>query len=377
MLETLDREAPVADDFDAALRIALDCVHHDHPHAVWRALGANGVLAALYPPGGRLEPDRRRLALLLRELDARFPLGVVLSVCVQVATVVPLMSEAAGPRAERILGELLRGETVVALAVTDAAGSGSDLLDAATGATLTGDAVRLDGGKDWITNATLCDHALVLARHRPARHFTSFCWVLVPMAAAGVVVHPASRTAFAGAGTGHLRFTGVALDAGHLAGRPGRAMAAFARQIGTERLAGALWARALCRRQLTGLHAWLRDRPAGGGRLWDNPAVRERFARCVLALAQLDAISEPLLAPGAGPVAPATGMLLKAAAGETVERVLAECVHLRGADAFRDGGEAQLRTEAAMFAIAGGATGAMLAGLADHADELLSSGAGS
>jgi alkylation response protein AidB-like acyl-CoA dehydrogenase len=367
------------EEFQDALRIALRSVQHEHPHAVWRALGTTGTLRALYRPGPRLEPDRRRLDLLLRELDASFRLGVVLSVCVQAVTVIPLLSEAASFSSEpdpaaRVLEEMLGGETVVALAVTDAAGSGSDLMDAGTTAKLGDGSVALDGGKDWITNACGCDLALVLARHRDARHFTSFCWVLVPMAAPGVVAHPATHTAFAGAGAGHLRFDGVVLDDTHVAGRPGRAMAAFARQVGTERLAGALWSRAMCRRLLGDLHGWLLSRPAGGGRLWDNAAVRERFARCLLALAQLDAMCAPLLAADAGPVPPATGMLLKATAGETVERILAECVHLRGADAFRDGGEAELRLEAAMFSIAGGATGTMLAGIAEHAPDILTAG---
>jgi hypothetical protein len=64
-------------------------------------------------------------------------------------------------------------------------------------------------------------------------------------------------------------------------------------------------------------------------------------------------------------------MALKAAYAESAERILSECVSLRGADSFRDGGLARLREQAAMFGIAGGATGAMLAGVADHADELL------
>ncbi|MEU4589642.1 acyl-CoA dehydrogenase family protein [Micromonospora aurantiaca (nom. illeg.)] len=357
---------PAGDDA-AAVRAALSGVDPTDSGAVWRALGVPGIIEALYPDG--VQPDPRRLSALLTELDARCPLGVTLSVCVQVATVLPLLAGATGP-AEAARRGMLRGETVVALAVTDAAGSGSDLLDATTRVKPGDDGAVLDGGKDWITNATSCDAALVLARHREARHFTSFCWVLVPAAAPGVTAESAGR-AFAGSGVGHLRFAGVALDPDAVLGRPGRALAGFARQVGVERVAGALWARAMCHRMLGGLHDWLRRRPAGTGTLWDRPAVRERYARCLVATHQLDALCAPLLdAPAAVPSA-VTGMLLKVSAAETVDRVAAEAVRLRGADAFRDGGEAQLRTEAAMFGIAGGATGAMLAGIADHADELV------
>jgi acyl-CoA dehydrogenase len=353
------------DGFRAA--VAAACTP-DEPRAVWRRLGEAGLLDLA---GGGEEVDPGRLGDLLAELDARLPLGVVLAVCVQVATVVPLLRTLApgSPLAADVLGQMLRGEAIVALAATDAAVSGSALLDARTELREEGKGGRvlLRGGKEWITAATLCDHALVLARHRPERHFTSFRWALVPADAPGVRREAAGER-FAGAGVGHLRFDGVALRPEQVVGRPGRGLAEFARRIGTERLAGALWGRALCRRVLADTHDHLRRRSTGEGTLWDNAAVRERFARCVVEWRALDA----LCAAGAGSAA--AGMALKAACGEAVDRILAECVSLRGADAFREGGLAALREQAAMFGIAGGATGAMLAGVADHVDELLGAG---
>jgi citronellyl-CoA dehydrogenase len=59
---------------------------------------------------------------------------------------------------------------------------------------------------------------------------------------------------------------------------------------------------------------------------------------------------------------------------ESLDAVLGDCAQLVGADAFAPGGLAQLRAEAGMFAIAGGARGAMLAGIADHATDLLERG---
>lgn len=345
---------------------ALSGVDPTDPGAVWRALGAAGIVEALYPDG--VQPDPRRLSALLTELDARCPLGVTLSVCVQVATVLPLLAGATGP-AERARRGMLRGETVVALAVTDSAGSGSDLLDAATRVKLGDDGAVLDGGKDWITNATSCDAALVLARHREARHFTSFCWVLVPADAPGVTVGSAGR-AFAGSGVGHLCFAGVALGPDAVLGRPGRALAGFARQVGVK----------------------TDSRGAVGP--GDVPPDADGPARLAAAAAGRDghAVGPPrgprAVRPVPGRRAPAR-RAVRAAAGRAGGRPVrgrrdaAEGQRRRdrgpgrrrgGAPArrgrVRDGGEAQLRTEAAMFGIAGGATGAMLAGIADHADEL-------
>jgi len=352
--------------------VAADC--ELDARAVWRRLGRAGLIRELYAPTrpGSYEPDPVRLDALLTELDARLPPGVVLSICVQLAAALPLVAQAAGDStvACAVVDAALDGEAALALAVTDAGAAGSDLLTATTRVCVADDLVVVDGGKDWITNAVQCDYALVLCRHRSARHFTSFRWVLTPAGAPGVSAHPTTGSLFAGAGVGHLRFCDVTLDRRHLIGPPGRALAAFTRQVAVERLAGALWARALCRRVLADTRRWLASRAINGGWLWDNAAVRERFARALVDYRRIEALCV-VHRTGIGAVGVGGGMLLKAAVADGVDRVLRACADLRGADAFRDGGEAVLRAEMAMFGVAGGATGTMLAGVAEHADELL------
>ncbi|CAM3727679.1 acyl-CoA dehydrogenase family protein [Kibdelosporangium persicum] len=330
--------------------------------SLWRNLGESGVLRQVC---GRSEVDERLLGTLLAELDARAAMSDVLAVCVQVATVIPLLHGMADDSGlvRALLADMLNGKAIVALAATDAEVSGSALMDIRTTVKSTQDSAVLDGGKEWITNALDADYALVLARHRQARHVTSFRWALVPMDRPGVSSRP-SGSAFPA--VGHLRFDNVPLGGEHLVGRPGRALAEFARQIGTERLAGALWARALTRRVLVGTYAFLTTRSTGDGVVWDNAAVRDRFARGVLEWRRLAVLCRR-------PATTADGMVLKAACGQSVDRILGECVGLQGAAAFRDGGVASVRDQAAMFGIAGGATGTMLAGIADHAEELLES----
>lgn len=339
--------------------------------SLWSVLGRAGVPARLLPePGAGPPVDHGRLGVLLAELDARLPMGPVLSVCVQVATVLPLLRLAAqdSPLAAKVLTAALDGHAVVALAATDADLSGSALIDSRTAIENGADGPRLTGGKAWITNASRCDYALVLARTRPERHFTSFGWVLVPADHPGVSREPVADLRYPGAGIGHLRFDRVRLGAEHLVGRRGRALAELTAALGTERLAGALWARALCRRVLRDTHRHLRTRSTGPGTLWDNAAVRERFAQALVEWRHLDAMCA--IHSGRN-LTVADGLVLKATAGTSTERILGSCVSLHGADAFGDGGLASLREQAAMFGVAGGATGAMLAGVADHAEQLL------
>lgn len=340
---------------------------------LWLALGQGGVLASLYERNrADTRPSPDLLGVLVAEIDARYPTGPVLSVCVQAATALPVLAEGALSDATKtVLEGAISGDLMLALAATDSVGSGSDLMATATTARWSDTQVVVDGGKRWITNASTADYALVLARHRAARHFTSFVWVLVPVTAEGVSVTPASRTLFGGSGLGHLSFESVRVPRDHIVGTPGRALASFARHICTERLAGGLWARAICRRVLAGTRSWLVDRRLNDKTAWENDAIRERFARCLVELWRLDAACASHAGAFYRPDTMLTGMLLKVAAAASLQFIVGECVQLRGGDAFADEGLAQLSAEVAAWSLAGGATGAMLAGVADYADDLL------
>ncbi|HET8684417.1 MAG TPA: hypothetical protein VFM54_21465, partial [Micromonosporaceae bacterium] len=90
--------------------------------AVWRALGESGLLAGLYPAPDRtgrlgVRPRAGPLRDLLTALEERCSTGVALSVCVQVATALPVLSAALdSPVARRVYEAAVNGEAVVALA---------------------------------------------------------------------------------------------------------------------------------------------------------------------------------------------------------------------------------------------------------------------
>ncbi|MEV4443080.1 acyl-CoA dehydrogenase family protein, partial [Streptomyces sp. NPDC049577] len=158
---------------------------------VWLALGRGGVLRGLYEDG---RVRAARLGELLRAVDARGDNGVTLGVLVQTASALPLLGGEGG----EVYEWALAGEAVVALAATDADAAGSDLAGLGTEVAIEGERLTLNGGKRWITGALAADRLLVLARHRPGRHFTSFAWVLVPADAPGVTVRPAATDLLAG-----------------------------------------------------------------------------------------------------------------------------------------------------------------------------------
>ncbi|WP_030823988.1 acyl-CoA dehydrogenase family protein [Streptomyces hygroscopicus] len=341
-------------------------------------LAAAGALTELYGPRPTGRVDPRTLRRLLAEAAASRPQGTVLALLVQLATALPLLTEtAATPTATAVRDAALDGRALLALAATDAQ-AGSDL----TALTTTVDAVDADGGaggdkvvvngtKRWVTSALTADHALVLARHRPGRHFTNFTWVLVPLTAPGVTVRPAGTELFHGSGVGHLDLSGVALSRDHLLGRTGRGLALFARHLAVERLASAAWAIELCRGAIADTDRRLRARQVDDAPLRESASVRQRLADCAVRTRSLHALwtdSCDRIADGHDATAAA---VLKAASGTTVERVMTVCAQLQGADGFGTGGIQHLRAEAAVFAIGGGATEVVLDTVAGRLDTVL------
>lgn len=373
-------------DFRERVRGALAGLPATAPlRTVWQALGRAGATAALYEgpgpatgtaagaPGRGTGPsvDPGRLGELLTAVDARGDNGVTLGVLVQVASALPLAGSVPDGPAADAYRNAVAGSSVLALAATDAAAAGSDLAGLGTRITTSGGKLVLDGGKRWITGACVADHLLVLARHRPGRHFTSFAWVLVPADAPGVTVRPAGTDLLTGSATGHIAFDGVRLGTDHLAGRPGRGMASFARHMATERLAGAQWAVALVGRVLEDTRHRLANRTVDDRPLWHNDAVRRDFATCLVQLAQLRALCGSLARQITEHQDLAAAALLKSAVGLTVDPVLARCAQLQGADGLEAGGAQSIRAEAAVFGIGGGATELMLGSVADSACLLL------
>lgn len=379
-LASASRETSPA-DFRKLVSQALESVPADAPAPdVWRALGAAGAVCALYRGGNALGPvaDPGRLGALLRAVDARADNGATLSVLVQAASALPILgSGRSGPAPDAASAvaaayeEVVAGTAQVALAATDEAVAGSDLGGLGTEVRTEGDELVIHGGKRWVTNAGSAAYLLVLARHRPGRHFTNFSWALVPATTPGVTVRTATTGLLANSATGHVEFDSVRLPADHLIGRNGRGMAVFARHMSTERLAGAQWAVALTSRVLADTRERLRRRTVEGEPLWHNAVVRQGFAECLVRVAQLRALGDSLAETAVTGQNLSAGAVLKSAVGLTVDTVLARCAQLQGADGFAAGGAQSIRAEAGVLGIGGGVTELMLAGVADMSEPLL------
>ncbi|HVQ59633.1 MAG TPA: acyl-CoA dehydrogenase family protein [Solirubrobacterales bacterium] len=94
----------------------------------------------------------------------RLPPFLAMSAVSQEATTFRIAGAADEGLRERYLPGLIAGTTIAASGISEP-GAGSDPRSIATTATPDGDSIRLRGTKLWITNATVADVILVLARH--------------------------------------------------------------------------------------------------------------------------------------------------------------------------------------------------------------------
>jgi citronellyl-CoA dehydrogenase len=356
------RRASVRDAVAEAARAAAASSLDAAARRMLREIGDAGLMrACLGEPERPLRMERFRE--LVGALATGAPAGLALPCVVHLATFLPLMRRMGGADHAAVVEGAAGGSVVGTIAATDAGSAGSDLLGMTTRVELGSSRLVLHGAKEWITSATFADQLLVVARHRPERHFASFCLVLVPADAPGVSRSPLDSAAMAGAGLGRIVFDEVTLPLTALVGRPGRGFVSFMEQMAAERLAGGIWTAALARRLLERTVRHASGRRIEGRTLWERSSVRQELARAAVEVTLLEALVDRLVSLGErGERLPlAETAALKAALGPLVVRTVERCLHLHGAQGLAsESGLLALLEDVMAFGTAGGATETML-----------------
>jgi alkylation response protein AidB-like acyl-CoA dehydrogenase len=132
---------------------------------VWQRAGELGYLGFMMPVehgGGGVE-DFRFNAILNQEL-ARVGFGFASSLGINVDVVSPYLRDlTTQEQRARWLPAFCAGELITAIALTEP-GTGSDLAAVSTRAVPDGGGWSISGAKTFITNGSICDLVLVLAR---------------------------------------------------------------------------------------------------------------------------------------------------------------------------------------------------------------------
>ena len=148
---------PVAAELDRTERFPAEI------YARMAELGLFGITLA--EADGGAGADTLAYALVMEELARGY--ASIADQCGLVELVATLLGEhGSADQKARYLAPLLHAERRCAYAITEAE-AGSDVAAIRTTATRTAGGWRLDGAKQWIHNAPVCDFAVVLARTAP------------------------------------------------------------------------------------------------------------------------------------------------------------------------------------------------------------------
>jgi alkylation response protein AidB-like acyl-CoA dehydrogenase len=168
---------------------------------------------------GGLGHDKTTTMLMTETFNHCASFAVSLGAHIGIGTL-PLLYFGTPEQKRRYLPKLATGEWIAAYALTEP-GSGSDALAARTRAELSADGLhyRLNGSKQWITNAGFADLFVVFAKI-DGEHFTAF---LVERSSAGLSVGPEEKKhGIEGSSTCGLGFDDVLVPRENLLGEIGK-----------------------------------------------------------------------------------------------------------------------------------------------------------
>lgn len=243
-----------------------------------KAAGSAGYLGFEVPVehGGLGLSDFRYNAVMAEEVVHSGMAGDLFSMLNDIA--LPYLLElTTSEQRERWLPGIVKGETVVALAMTEP-GAGSDLAAIRTSGATEGDQLVVTGSKTFITNGATCDLAIVLVRTGELDG-RGMSLVVVEHPTDGFTRgRPLRKVGRRAQDTAELSFDACRVPLENLIGEPGGGLAAIKERLPQERLSIATTAVASAERGLSLALEHARDREAFGGRLGDLQSVRMALA---------------------------------------------------------------------------------------------------
>jgi acyl-CoA dehydrogenase len=328
-----------------------------------KAMGQLGLLARLFPPGGRggpggkVSPQDRDPGgssppeytvsatdlCLLRESLATQSTEAETALALQGLGAYPILQSGHEDTIRRWLPAVAAGDAVAAFALTEPE-AGSDAAALSLMAEPDGDGWRLTGEKTWISNAPEADVYTVFARTTPGTGARGVSAFAVPADRPGL--HGEHLDMISPHPIGSLTFDAVAVHGTELVGEPDRGFRVAMRTLDLFRPSVGAFAVGMAQAAIDAAVDHAGTRRAFGGPLKDQQAIshllaematRTEAARLLVyaAAAAYDAGSEG--ARGGGWGITAKSAMAKLFATETAQFVVDGAVQIHGAAALRQG----------------------------------------
>jgi acyl-CoA dehydrogenase len=272
------------------------------------------------------EPVDFRAICIMREAFAYRDDLLDFAFSIQVLAALSLLQWGSQDLRRRLLPALVRGERVAAFAMTER-DSGSDLAAVALAAVETAAGYRLTGEKNWIANADIADHVVVLARTGSGSIGLS---LFVADTSDGVDAVPVAL--IAPRPFGDLRFDGCLVSKDRLIGDNGAGLAIALDTLEQMRMSVGAAANGFARRALDEARRHV-TKVRANGRLAEIAAVRQKLAQMGVAVhtARLAVAQAAWEMDRGGEGRSVSSSVAKLVATEAAQSVVDACVQLHGA----------------------------------------------
>ncbi|HIE1500833.1 TPA: acyl-CoA dehydrogenase family protein [Pseudomonas aeruginosa] len=251
----------------------------EFPRELYLKAGAAGILGIGYPEayGGSCEGDLFAKVAASEELMRCGSGGLVAGLGSLDIGLPPVVKWARPEVRERVVPAVLRGEKIMALAVTEPSG-GSDVANLKTRAVRDGDHYRVSGSKTFITSGVRADYYTVAVR-TGGEGFAGISLLLVEKGTAGFSVgRKLKKMGWWASDTAELFFDDCRVPAENLIRVENAGFACIMANFQSERLALAVMANMTAQLALEESLRWAREREAFGKPIGKFQVLRHRLA---------------------------------------------------------------------------------------------------
>jgi butyryl-CoA dehydrogenase len=265
-----EKVLPLAAEIDEQAKI---------PRALIAEMGALGFMGAYVPERyGGSGLDTVSYILIVEEINrACASTGVVLSSHLSLA-IEPILEYGNDTQKEHFLPAMARGERIGCFALSEPA-SGSDAAAMRTSARRDGDSWVLNGTKNFITNGSLSDVAVVFAQTDPAKRHKGIAAFIVEKGTAGFSVGKLEKKlGIRGSDTAQLVFADCRVPSANVLGEIGDGFKIALSTLDGGRISIAAQAVGIARACLEDSLAYAKEREAFGKKIADFQAIQWMLA---------------------------------------------------------------------------------------------------
>ncbi|SDS74885.1 acyl-CoA dehydrogenase family protein [Pseudomonas granadensis] len=255
------------------------------PRELYLKAGAAGILGIGYPEalGGSHAGDLFAKVAASEELMRCGSGGLVAGLGSLDIGLPPIVKWARPEVRDRVVPQVLGGEKISALAVTEP-GGGSDVANLQTRAVRDGDCYRVSGSKTFITSGVRADFYTVAVR-TGAPGFGGISLLLIEKGTPGFTVgRSLKKMGWWASDTAELFFDDCRVPVGNLIGAENMGFACIMGNFQSERLALALMANMTSQLALEQSLKWAREREAFGKPIGKFQVIKHRLAEMATAL---------------------------------------------------------------------------------------------